>query len=233
MNATLYDVATLVLPLVFAIVFHEVAHGWAARALGDPTAWERRRLSLNPLRHVDPVGTILLPGALRLMGLPVFGWAKPVPVNYNRLNNPKRDMAIVGAAGPVTNFVLALLSAVALGLLVRVADGQAQPALWTRFVADNLQNFIMINAFLGMFNLIPLPPFDGSRILRGLLPMGAARVMDRIEPYGILLFMGIFLVLPYLVPGLHLVDRIVLPPVQWLVEQYQNVASWAAGPEPM
>ncbi|WP_225206489.1 site-2 protease family protein [Novosphingobium huizhouense] len=233
MNSTLYSVATLVVPLVFAIVFHEVAHGWMARALGDPTAHERRRLSLNPLRHVDPVGTIILPGALKLMGLPVFGWAKPVPVNYRRLNNPKRDMAFVGAAGPVTNFVLALLAAVALGLLVRVADTQAEPGFWLRFAADNLQNFILINAFLGMFNLIPLPPFDGSRILRGLLPMSGARVMDRIEPYGILVFMGIFLVLPYLVPGLRLVDRIVLPPVQWLVEQYQHVAAWAAGPEPM
>ncbi|MCW1383438.1 site-2 protease family protein [Novosphingobium sp. KCTC 2891] len=233
MNATIYDVATLVLPLIFAIVFHEVAHGWAARLLGDPTAWEQRRLSLNPLRHVDPVGTILLPGALKLMGLPVFGWAKPVPVNYARLNNPKRDMAFVGAAGPVSNFVLALLAALGLGLLVRLIDVRVEPGLWVRFIADNLQNFILLNVFLGVFNLIPLPPFDGSRILRGLLPMGGVRVLDRIEPYGIPVFMLVFIVLPWLVPGLHLVDRLILPPVGWMIEQYQHVASWAAGPEPI
>lgn len=233
MNQALYDVSTIVLPMIFAIVFHEVAHGWAARMLGDPTAYERRRLSLNPLRHVDPVGTILLPGALKLMGLPVFGWAKPVPVNYARLRHPQRDMALVGAAGPASNFVLALLAAIGLGLLVRAIDVTVQPGAGVQFLADNLQNFILFNVFLGTFNLIPLPPFDGSRILRGVLPTGGVRVLDRIEPYGIPIFMVVFIVLPWLVPGLHLVDRLILPPVAWMIEHFQHVASWAAGPEPM
>ena len=229
MNSTLYQATTLVVPMVFAIVFHEVSHGWAARMLGDPTAYERGRLSLNPLKHVDPVGTLLLPGALKLMGLPVFGWAKPVPVSYGRLNNPKRDMALVAAAGPAMNFLLALLAAIAFGLLLRGAGPKIAPDDRVVFVADNLKNFLMINVFLAVFNLLPLPPFDGSRILRGLLPAGGVRVLDRIEPVGIPLFMIVFVVLPWLVPGLHLVDRLILPPVAWMVDQYQHLITLVAG----
>jgi Zn-dependent protease len=231
MNDTLYQVATAIVPLVFAIVFHEVAHGWVAKMLGDPTAAERRRLSLNPLRHVDPVGTILLPGGLLLLGLPVFGWAKPVPVNYRRLRNPKRDMAFVAAAGPATNLVLAAVAAVVLGLLVRSLAVGTETAFWPGFIADNLKNFLVINVSLAIFNLLPLPPFDGSRILRGVLPMGGVRVLDRIEPLGIPIFMIVFIVLPWLVPGLHIVDRIILPPIGWVLEQFYLLASFVAGPE--
>lgn len=229
MTDMLYHAATVILPVIVAIVFHEVAHGYAAWALGDPTAHERRRLSLNPLRHVDPVGTVLLPGALKLMGLPVFGWARPVPVTYARLRRPKRDMALVAAAGPATNALLAVLAAVALGLLLRWnAHGVTDDAA-TRFVAENLQNFVVINLFLGVFNLLPLPPFDGSRILRGVLPMAGARTLDRIEPYGIALFMGVFIVLPWLVPGLHVVDRLIAPPVDWLLERLDLLVQAVAG----
>lgn len=229
MSPMLYGAATLVLPMVFAIVFHEVAHGWMARALGDRTAAERGRLSLNPLRHVDPLGTVILPGMLKLAGLPVFGWAKPVPINYGRLRRPQRDMALVGAAGPLANFTLAALSAIAIGALVRAWPGVDEPTPWLAFVHDNLANFVLINVFLGVFNLLPLPPFDGSRILRGVLPRAGARLLDRIEPYGLVVFMLVFVVLPSAVPGLHLVDRLVLPPADWLIDRYGALATWVAG----
>jgi Zn-dependent protease len=230
-SGTLYLVATLVVPMVFAIVFHEIAHGWAARLLGDPTAWERGRLSLNPLKHVDPMGTLILPAALKLMGLPVFGWAKPVPVSYERLRSPKRDMAIVAAAGPLTNFVLAALSAVAFGLLLRGVGPQETPGPGTLFAADNLKNFLAVNVFLGTFNLLPLPPFDGSRIVRGLAPAAGVRLLDRIEPIGIPLFMAVFIVLPWLFPGLHVVDRLVGPPMDWMLAQFEHLVALVAGPE--
>lgn len=232
MNETLYQASTLIVPMIFAIVFHEVAHGWMARALGDATAYRAGRLSLNPLRHVDPIGTVILPGSLALAGLPVFGWAKPVPVDYRRLRNPKRDMAFVGAAGPAANLVLATLAAVAIGLMVRVSDMTAEPGPATLFIAENFKNFLLVNLFLGAFNLLPLPPFDGSRILRGMLPAGGVRVMDRIEPIGIPLFFAVFVLLPWAFPGLHLVDRIVIPPVAWLLEHFQALAGLVAGAEP-
>lgn len=231
MNNPFYLAATVIVPMVFAIVLHEIAHGWAARLLGDPTAYERGRLSLNPLKHVDPMGTIILPGMLKLLGLPVFGWAKPVPVSYARLRSPKRDMALVAAAGPLTNFVLAALSAVAFGLLLRELDPKAAPGPTTMFVVDNLKNFIAINVFLGTFNLLPLPPFDGSRIVRGLAPAAGVRLLDRIEPIGIPLFMIVFIVLPWLVPGMHIVDRLVGPPMEWMLSQFEHIVAFVAGPE--
>lgn len=231
MNNPFYIAATVIVPMVFAIVLHEIAHGWAARLLGDPTAYERGRLSLNPLKHVDPMGTIILPGMLKLLGLPVFGWAKPVPVSYARLRSPKRDMALVAAAGPLTNFVLAALSAVAFGLLLRELDPKAAPGPTTMFLVDNLKNFIAINVFLGTFNLLPLPPFDGSRIVRGLAPAAGVRLLDRIEPIGIPLFMAVFIVLPWLFPGLHIVDRLVGPPMEWMLDQFEHIVALVAGPE--
>ncbi len=225
-----YDVAAMILPLIFAIVFHEVAHGAVARMLGDPTASQLGRLSLNPLRHVDPFGTIVMPGLLALAHAPVFGWAKPVPVNYNRLRHPKRDMALVGAAGPASNFALAAVSAIAIGLMSRALPAGAQPGPAETFIFNNLTNFVLFNCSLGTFNLLPLPPFDGSRILRGILPMPAARVLDRIEPYGIIVFALIFVVLPFAVPSLHLFDRFFLPPLAWMIDQFGALASFVAGP---
>jgi Zn-dependent protease len=221
----LYNAATLIIPLVIAIVFHEVAHGWTALMLGDPTAKERRRLSLNPLRHVDPVGTVIVPGILALVKAPIFGWAKPVPVIKQRLDNPRFGMMAVAAAGPATNFVLALLGAVALGLLVRGHDGGA-PAIGaaTRFLVANLNNFLVINIFLALFNLLPIPPFDGSHIVEGLLPRRAAHLYERLRPLGFPLVFLILIGLPMLLPGLNLVERFVLPPVIWLVEHYYALA---------
>jgi Zn-dependent protease len=215
MNDAIFQVAALVLPLIFAIVFHEVAHGWTARALGDPTAAEMKRLSLNPLRHVDPIGTIVLPGFLKLVGAPVFGWAKPVPVNFRRLRNPRLGMMVVAAAGPGSNLVLAALAAVGMGLLARAFAGGEEPSLFWLFIAANLQNFLLINIFLALFNLLPIPPFDGSHIVEGLLPRRAAAHYARLRPYGFPLLFILLLVIPWLFPGLGVVERIVLPPVEW------------------
>ncbi|QGN55425.1 site-2 protease family protein [Novosphingobium sp. Gsoil 351] len=228
MSDTIYQAAALILPLIVAIVFHEVAHGWVANALGDPTAKERRRLSLNPFRHVDPIGTVVLPGLLALVKAPVFGWAKPVPVIKQRLRNPRFGMMAVAAAGPGSNLLLAAIGAVVLGLLVR-GVGDAQPAEPLRFIALNLGNFLTINIFLALFNLLPIPPFDGSHIVEGLLPPRAAATYDKLRPLGFPLVFVLLIGLPYLIPGFDLVSRIVLPPVQWLGNHYYALAQAVAG----
>lgn len=228
-----WQIATIAIPMILAIVFHEVAHGWVARALGDPTAAEQKRLSLNPLRHVDPFGTIILPGLLKLSGAPVFGWAKPVPVDFRRLRNPRWGMVLVAAAGPLMNFVLAVFAAISLGLLVRATDSMGEPGLAVLFLAANLQNFLLVNLFLGMFNLLPIPPFDGSRVVMGVLPAPLARIYGRIEPFGLLVVFALLVILPYLAPDLHLVQRLVGPPVQWASDLLASLATLVAGPEPL
>ncbi|MFM6830392.1 MAG: site-2 protease family protein [Novosphingobium sp.] len=232
-DSLIWTIATVAIPMILAIVFHEVAHGWMARALGDPTAAEAKRLSPNPLRHVDPFGTIILPGLLKLTGAPVFGWAKPVPVDFRRLRNPRWGMVAVAAAGPAINFVLAAFSAIALGLLVRATDNTAEPGLGVLFLADNLKNFLLVNLFLGMFNLLPIPPFDGSRIVMGVLPAPLARVYGRIEPFGLIVVFALLVILPYFAPELHLVERVVGPPVDWASNLLAQLATAVAGPEPM
>ncbi len=239
MNETLLLALALIPALVIAIVFHEVAHGWTALALGDPTAKERRRLSLNPIRHVDPVGTLLVPGALALSGLPVFGWAKPVPVIQQRLNNPRFGMMAVGAAGPATHLVLAAVAAVALGLLGPAGaqlgfSASGIPVVVGPDGAFNLVGtfafvLILINVFLALFNLLPVPPFDGSHIVEGLLPPSAARVYARLRPFGFGLIILLLLVIPWLFPGLGVVERFVLPPVLWLQGQYLALAALVGG----
>ncbi len=226
MTETLILAAILIPCLVIAIVFHEVAHGWTALMLGDPTAKEQRRLSLNPIRHVDPVGTLLVPGGLALAGLPVFGWAKPVPVIKQRLNNPRFGMMAVAAAGPGTNFVLALVGAVLLGLAVSAdaAPANGDYGLW----ATALVYFISINLFLALFNLLPIPPFDGSHIVEGLLPPSAARIYDKLRPFGMILLFALLLVVPYVFPQANIIERFVVPPVQWAMGYYFAVADWIA-----
>lgn len=229
MNETLFQAAALILPLIFAIVFHEVAHGWTARALGDPTAAQMKRLSLNPLRHVDPFGTVILPGLLKLTGLPVFGWAKPVPVVKERLRNPRRDMMIVAAAGPGSNFVLAAIGAVLLGLLLGSYQALQEPSLVARFVALNLVNFITINVFLALFNLLPIPPFDGGHIVEGLLPPRLARKWAGMHTKALLIMILLLVVLPWLSPSLSVVSWLVVPPVEWVIGQYMALAATFAG----
>jgi Zn-dependent protease len=227
-NQTLYEAASLIIPLVIAIVCHEVAHGFVANLLGDPTARERGRLTLNPLCHVDPIGTIALPAMLALVKAPIFGWARPVPVSKDRLDNPRFGMMAVAAAGPATNLVLAVLGAVALGLLVR-GHGGAQPGGVAMFVAANLNNFLLVNIFLALFNLLPVPPFDGSHIVEGLLPRRAAAAYERLRPFGFPLMFLLLIGLPILVPGLSVIQRVVLPPVEWLGEHYYALARAVAG----
>lgn len=229
MNETLMQVAALIVPLIFAIVFHEVAHGWVARALGDPTAHEMKRLSLNPLRHVDPIGTIVLPGFLALMKAPVIGWAKPVPVNQYRLRNPRFGMMAVAAAGPATNLIMAAVGAVLLGLVLRPYGGLQEASGLPAFFAANLVNFLLINVFLALFNLLPIPPFDGSHIVQGLLPPAAAEKYAGLRRYGLSLMILLLIVLPWLVPGLSIIQHFVLPPVEWVSGHYFALAQAVAG----
>jgi len=227
MNETIALAIILIPCLVVAIVFHEVAHGWVANLLGDPTAKEQRRLSLNPIRHVDPIGTVVLPGFLALTGAPVFGWAKPVPVNFRRLKNPRTGMMAVAAAGPGTNFVLALIGAILLGLLARGLTAEPGPGL--AMILMGLNYFILINLFLGLFNLIPLPPFDGSHIVEGLLPRNLAMQYRKLRPFGLILLFTLLLIIPWLFPGLGIIQKLILPPVEWAREQVMQLALAIAG----
>ncbi|HEX6603842.1 MAG TPA: site-2 protease family protein [Sphingomicrobium sp.] len=212
--SVVYEIAVWLVPLVIAIVFHEVAHGLVARRLGDPTAAERKRLSLNPIRHIDPFGTIFLPMALAITHAPVFGWAKPVPVDYRRLRNPRRDMVLVALAGPGMNLLLALAGAAILSATISLSGGAEDGA--ARFVAQNALNFILINLFLGVFNLLPVPPFDGGHVVQGLLPPPLARSFAGIGRYALLVLMILLLVLPMISPRLNVVARVVSPIVNGL-----------------
>lgn len=238
MSETLQYVVLLVPCLVIAIVFHEVAHGWAALALGDPTAKERRRLTLNPIRHVDPVGTLVVPGALALFGGPIFGWAKPVPVNFARLDNPRLGMMLVAAAGPGTNILLAAVAAITLGF-VTPADagiglsGMSVPTVYAPdgsvyLFASGLVLFILINTFLALFNLLPIPPFDGSHIVEGALPRRLARHYAKLRNVGMLLFIAL-IAATWAFPEAGIIDRLIGGPVQWVFGQFIMLAALAAG----
>ncbi len=221
------QLALLLIPcLIVAIVFHEVAHGWAALALGDPTAKEQRRLSLNPIRHVDPIGTLLVPGALALFGGPIFGWAKPVPVNFARLNNPRVGMMLVAAAGPGTNILLAALGAILLGLYAGTLV--APPVGVSEYVFGGLQLFIMINVFLALFNLLPIPPFDGSHIVEGMLPRSMAHHYAKLRNVGMLLFIGL-IAATWAFPEAGIIENTVGVPVEWVQGQFLRLAQWVAG----
>jgi len=204
-----YEIAVWLVPLVIAIVFHEVAHGLVARRLGDPTAAQLGRLTLNPIRHVDPFGTLILPMLLALAHAPIFGWAKPVPVNYRLLRHPRRDMVLVALAGPGMNLLLAVLGSLVLAATVWTAGGIASPT--ALFIAQNAINFVLINIFLAIFNLIPLPPFDGGHVVQGLLPPRAAASFGKIGRFSLLVLIFLLLVLPMISPNADVVRRIVSP----------------------
>jgi Zn-dependent protease len=190
-NISLYDVSVWVLPLVIAITFHEAAHGFVAHRLGDNTAYDLGRVSFNPLRHIDPFGTLIMPAILLISHSPfLFGYAKPVPVNFRALRSPRIDMVLVAIAGPATNIALALLAAVAFHVL------DLLPANGARWVADNLKNALVINVILAIFNMMPIPPLDGGRVAVGLLPRVLALPLARLEPFGMLILLGLLILLP-------------------------------------
>ncbi|WP_288936830.1 site-2 protease family protein [uncultured Sphingomonas sp.] len=223
-----YRTAVWIIPLVIAIVFHEVAHGWMAKWLGDPTAAERRRLSFNPLRHVDPVGTLILPLGLAVAGAPVFGWAKPVPVVAERLRNPRWGMVAVALAGPGMNLALAALAAIGLGIFGHTMHG-AEPTGLAAFILANLVNFLAVNVFLALFNLLPIPPFDGGHVVEGVLPRPLAARYARLGQFGLLLLIGVLVLLPMLSPRLDIVGRLIAPPAQALIGWFLTVAGAFAG----
>jgi Zn-dependent protease len=191
------DIQTLLIyaiPVIFAITVHETAHGWIASILGDHSAKMMGRLTLNPIKHIDLVGTIIVPAFLYFTSGFIFGWAKPVPVNFSALRSPRRDMLWVAVAGPASNFIMALLW---LGVVFIAIDTGSQ------FLADMAQVGIQINLLLAVLNLLPIPPLDGGRVMSSLLPPKLSYQYDQLEPYGLfillgLLFLGIFqtLILP-------------------------------------
>ena len=191
MNVSAYDLSVWVLPLVFAITFHEAAHGFVAYHLGDDTAWKLGRVSFNPLRHIDPFGTLILPAMLLFAHSPfLFGYAKPVPVNFRALRNPRIGMILVALAGPATNILLALIAAAAIHLLPIV------PVDYAQWVVDNIRNAILINVVLAVFNMMPIPPLDGGRVAVGILPRPLAIPLARLEPFGMLILIAILILLP-------------------------------------
>jgi Zn-dependent protease len=226
MDNTLLQILILVPCLVIAIVTHEVAHGWVALQLGDTTARDLNRLSLNPIRHVDPMGTLLVPGMLAMIGAPVFGWAKPVPVRMDRLDNPRFGMMAVGAAGPAVNIAWALLTVVLLGLAGRfglLGNPQDYPLVFAGIVT-----FISINLFLALFNLLPIPPFDGSHIVQGLLPERLGNAYGRLQRYGMVVF-ALLVAVTWLAPQLGIIEWLVGGPFNWAMDKLFALAAAIAG----
>jgi Zn-dependent protease len=201
--SNLLTLSIWVIPLLFAITLHEVAHGWTAWLLGDPTAAELGRLSLNPIKHIDPIGTVLVPIIMLLVLGFAFGWAKPVPVDMHRLRDPKKDMALVALAGPMANLFMALIWA-SIAKFSMMLTGEVN---W--MTAVGLVG-IFINLILMILNLLPLPPLDGGRVLAGVLPDRMAYLLGRIEPFGLLVILSLF--------AFGILGRVIMPPTRNLAD---------------
>ena len=212
MQEHLQQILLWALPILAAVVFHEVAHGLVANWLGDSTAARAGRLTLNPLAHIDPVGTVIVPLFLLVTNSGfLFGWAKPVPVNYGALRNPRRDMVLVAAAGPGMNLALAVVSAAVIHGIraMGVDEASALARGLLNPVVVMAQFGVLMNVFLATFNLLPIPPLDGGRVLTGLLPLEWARSFQRIEPFGFLILVTLMMT--------HSLGRIVGPPIHLLL----------------
>jgi Zn-dependent protease len=216
---TIQQIALWALPVLVAIIFHEVSHGWVAYQFGDPTAARMGRLTLNPIAHIDPIGTILLPALLIISNAPfLFGYAKPVPVNFHNLRNPKRDMVWVALAGPVMNLLLALgcilVLKIGLPLIAAGAIDSSSSGLvnFLAPVALMAKNGVLINIVLAVFNALPLPPLDGGRVAVGLLPEPYSSMLARAEPYGFLILIILLMT--------HALDKIIGPPTDFLINFY-------------
>lgn len=218
MSQFLFEASTWVIPVLFAITLHEAAHGLVAWRLGDDTAHRAGRVTANPIRHVDPVGTLVVPGMLLLVGSGfLFGWAKPVPVRFDRLRAPKRDMVLVALAGPGANILLALVSAALLHILPLVPQGGQT---WT---AQTLIHSLQLNLVLAVFNMLPLPPLDGGRVVTGLLPGRLAQAYARLEPAGFPILITLIIILPMFAADVFGTDfnplaEVILPAVRSLSE---------------
>ena len=227
---TFFDASTWVIPVIVAITFHEAAHGFVALLCGDQTAWRLGRVSFNPLKHIDPFGTLLLPGLLLLLRSPfLFGYAKPVPVNFRALRHPRRDMILVAAAGPGMNLALAMLAALALHMIVDLPDPSRQ---WAQL---SLRNAIFINVLLAVFNMLPIPPLDGGRVAVGLLPKFLGLPLAALEPFGLLILIVLLFFVPMLGAqlgiDLGIISRLVGTTTNRLIEAILAVtgSSWPQG----
>lgn len=216
------------LPVLVAITFHEAAHGWMAERLGDDTARRLGRVTFNPLAHIDPFGTLLLPGLLILFGAPfIFGWAKPVPVAFHRLRHPRRDMIWVALAGPGINLILAILCALAYHAV------DAVPPFAAEWLARNLEHAIIINIVLATFNMLPIPPLDGGRVVTGLLHYPWSWRFARIERYGLLILVALLFLVPLITRELgyplNPLAWVMQPAIELLYKLVLFVTGWYAG----